>query len=313
MLAANRIGFDLTDSTLPRLIAPIMEQTGRQAQTVIVLGAGRIFDLADWILAAPQQRWILIQCTAASLHANEVSTPQFTLATLDQAWHTSPTPSVQRQRRPQFALISSGASYQWDFDLWGYPLLYIPPLGAYWSLFPFTKTQFERYWYTANTHFSNAWYADRLRTNPRISYSQINIAPYEQLFITSLLADEAQHVAHWAGLSIPTINQWRTAYRWLQEQPAILPPPNLRDQLHRSAQLIWTRLFDLLRPQTMLDLSLMCGGVTEWVVGGSQFAGLGKPRPTFHKMLGDPLVAQPIRPIRPDARLKHFGMRLFLP
>lgn len=313
MLAVNRIGFDLTGSALPRLLAPTMEQTEQQAQTVIVLGAGRIFDLADWILAAPQRHWILVQCAATSLHAHEVSTPQFTLATLDQAWHDSPSMPLRRQRRPQFVQISSGASYQWDFDWWGYPLLYIPPLAAYWSLFPLTKIQFERYWHTADTHFNNAWYADRLQANPRVSYRQDNIQSYEQLFITSLWAEEAQQVAHWAGLSIPTISQWRTAYRWLQAQPAILPPPSLRGQLDRSAQLIWTRLFDLLRPQTMLDLSLMCGGMIEWVADGSQFAGLGKPRPVFHKMLGDPLVAQPIRPIRPNARLKHFGMRLFLP
>ena len=58
----------------------------------------------------------------------------------------------------------------------------------------------------------------------------------------------------------------------------------------------------------MRELSLMEGGLVEWVRDGHNFAGLGCPRPELLPSLYNPL-ADEVRPIRPDQRLPYFGLR----
>jgi len=76
----------------------------------------------------------------------------------------------------------------------------------------------------------------------------------------------------------------------------------------RAAALL-RRLEEQARPQTLLDLSLMRGGVVEWVRDGSTWTGLGKPRSSFQPNLWNPL-RETVPPVRLNQRVFFFGARL---
>lgn len=295
----------------PRLIAPTLEQLQQRRQQVdllIVAAHGCVFDVADWTHSTRVRRWLFVRMgdePLQSLGLPECRLAAFetTLNRLDKPRRPLPAPST--------SVTSRSAALNWEMDKHGFPFVYMQPLGAFWQLFPLAKPQFERYWLDHPSAYSNEWYQKRLQRNSRCSPRQRNIAQYEQLFLTGLLSSEAVALAEQGGGQLPTVAEWRTAYRWLEEQPAVLPPPDLSN-LHPLAREMWEQLYRQVRPKTLNELALMHGGVTEWVRDGDQFAGLGKPRPSFQRTLGNPLTSPPVRPIRPNQRIHHFGMRLML-
>jgi hypothetical protein len=59
----------------------------------------------------------------------------------------------------------------------------------------------------------------------------------------------------------------------------------------------------------MLDLSLLRGGLVEWVRRDQTWLGVGAPRPEFYPNLWDPLTNE-VKPLHADERLPYFGFRL---
>jgi hypothetical protein len=72
---------------------------------------------------------------------------------------------------------------------------------------------------------------------------------------------------------------------------------------------ILARLTRQMLSHLLLDISLLRGGLVEWVRHGRSWVGLGAPRPDFHPNLWDPLNHE-IKPLRPSDRLPYFGFRL---
>src|SRR5262249_59667730 len=97
-----------------------------------------------------------------------------------------------------------------------------------------------------------------------------------------LTVAEAVAFGSWldASANLLNVDEWRTCYRWLAQQPMTSIPADLRTQLSRDARAIWRIVETQCTPTTLLDLSLFSGGVMEWVMDGfKQAVGLGDPRP----------------------------------
>ena len=182
-------------------------------------------------------------------------------------------------------------------------------------LFPVAKPQFEAFLAAAPASPArrDAWYGGLLALNPRLSPWSGSLASYEQMFITGLLPEDVQaFAAHLGpGFRIPDVESWRTAFRWLAEQELSIPPARLEYEMVPAARRIWQGLLAALRPRTLLDLSLMQGGVLEWATAADgHFVALGKPRDAFDPNYRDPLRDRPWEPTTPIRRSKRFGMRL---
>ncbi|PZN69060.1 MAG: hypothetical protein DM484_30465 [Candidatus Methylumidiphilus alinenensis] len=75
------------------------------------------------------------------------------------------------------------------------------------------------------------------------------------------------------------------------------------------ATILLRRLQDQAQSQSLLDLSLLRGGLVEWVRDGDAWKGLGAPRHSFKPNLWNPL-SDTVQPIRTGQRLEFFGVRL---
>jgi hypothetical protein len=192
-------------------------------------------------------------------------------------------------------------------------MLSLPEMRLAVHMLPVTKVQLERFLAEPND-YSDAWYDEVLRQNPRVSYRRFTDEDREGVFATCVLPEEAQRFATWMGedFDLPTVEEWRSVYAALDAYPrsfAELPAAFPR-HVGRQAAVILERLHLQLRSPTLLDLSLMRGGVIEWARKGGEWVGLGMPRPAFQKHLwGDPLLEE-VQPIRVNERIPYFGFRL---
>jgi len=193
-------------------------------------------------------------------------------------------------------------------------MIYVPPLAAFAHLFPISKPQFEAFLAAAPSPArSDRWYGDLMALNPRLSPWSASLASHEQMFITGLLPEDAQAFASHLGpdFRIPDVESWRAAYCWLAGQELSIPPAALEYEMAPSARRIWQGLLAAIRPRTLLDLSLMQGGVLEWATAADgHFVALGKTRDAFDPNYRDPLKDRPWEPTTPIRRSKRFGMRL---
>ena len=210
---------------------------------------------------------------------------------------------------------------QFSFDRTGFPLIRVPEVGLDVQLLPVTKVQFERFIAEPNS-FGDTWYEEILEVNPRVSYRQFTADNREGIFITGLLPEEAVSFVRWMGdeFTLPTIEEWRAIYKALERRPVesgaleCAKPSRkagrLRSQCSAEQPLvILERLREQLELRSWLSLSLMYGGVVEWVQRGSSWVGLGVPRYEFYPNLWDAL-ADVVSPLHPDERLPYFGIRL---
>jgi len=176
-------------------------------------------------------------------------------------------------------------------------------------LLPITKGQFEQF-VAASPRVKQKQYQEMLALNPATSPETFAVEEREQLFVSGVLPEEALIFARWLGkgFDLPTAEEWRAIMSALKKEPPPRQRP-LTDALEGAALSIIANFEENLHIRTMLDYSLMRGGLVEWVRQEKQLVGLGVPRPEFHPNLWDPLVNE-VTPLQPEKRVPYFGFRL---
>lgn len=280
---------------------------------ILLFGSGEVFDLPDWAILESGARWLLIRSGPDSLSGAvthmEECTPDGLGAQIEDL------SSAKRLSTP--GLHSSGLSgfikHTWGLDRTRYPMIYVEPLSCYWSLFPTIKPQFESYLAQARpVGYDDRWYSDYLADHsPRLSPCSSNLAGYEALFATAMLTAEVERYAAWHGSEyhLPGVGEWQAAWRWLETQDISTPPAEIERHMAPTARCLWEGLLRQLQPKNLLELSLMRGGVLEWVRSpDDSLGGTGRPRHShpFH----DPFRDAPLLPTSQDRRSKQFGFRL---
>lgn len=198
------------------------------------------------------------------------------------------------------------------FDRMGFPFVRLDRLSLSVSLLPVTKVQFERFIAQPNS-FGDAWYEEILQINPRLSWRRPDAGRREGLFITGVLQSEAIAYASWAGtgFDLPSLKEWRLIFQSMTR--ARLAKNSLRglegEKVHPAARAIVELIVRQAQPRTWSELTLMEGGVIEWLRDGPVFGGFGKPRPQFLPNVFNPLYDDPRVPLHDD-RSPYFGFRL---
>jgi hypothetical protein len=305
------------------LIAPIMETLLREEQkhSVIIVGDGEIFDLDDWTGDPRVEGWLLVYTgdepslqkpggQVSEISAGQIGSDVDTLLTYFSR------PAVHAPAHPPAGHDSTDANaYRWRVDPTGYPLVFVEPLDAYVQLFPITKPQFEKFLASGRQReFGDEWYEGVLALNPRASYRGPDVQARELLFMTGVTPDEALAFGRWMGrdYALLTAEEWRACYEWFGGRGAPSAPPELSARLSQDARAVWDvvagQWLEPDRPSSLRELSLMTGGVLEWVAERTgQYCGLGEPAASKLQRK----AADPVRPTGAGPRrLRNLGFRL---
>jgi hypothetical protein len=217
-------------------------------------------------------------------------------------------------------------AFKFELDRTGFPMVWVEAINSYMSWLPITKIQFEYFLCAASdSHFNANWYDNILYLNPRVSPKNIRATNYWNAILTGIMPDEVQRFARWCGegYSIPTLEEWFTAYKTLKALPP--EPPGLIDNvgnLRERTRLVLsnlesanrTALIEVDYDRTLADQMLMRMGVMEWVECRDQRArwgGMGSTASRLHGNLFTPDYGQPSLPTNPDKdRLHYYGFRL---
>jgi hypothetical protein len=185
----------------------------------------------------------------------------------------------------------------------GFPLIETDEIGSL-TLWPITKIQFEMFMSETN-RYGDFWYDEILKCNPRISFQQITKKNYEHIFMTGLHIDEALAFSKWLGeeFRIPTIEEWRTTFRLMGNQPVLKPPADMS----YPADTIWKKLMKI--SSSPIKFSLMQDGVVDWVSQDTGYVGVGAPRDNFYQAAWNPLT-DTVKKFNRDERLNYLGFRL---
>lgn len=305
------------------LIAPIMETLVREGRkhSVIIVGDGKIFDLDDWTCDPRVEGWLLVYTgVEPSLQkpggrVSEISAEQIG-SDVETLLSYFSRPAVRApEPTPDHCGAADAHAYSWRVDRAGYPLIFVEPLGAYVQLFPVAKPQFEKFIASGSQRvFGDEWYEDVLALNRRASYRDPEPRERAHLFMTGVTPDEALAFCRWTGraYSLLTAKEWRTCYEWFGSQPAPSAPPESDVPLAQDARGLWelveTQWLDPRRPASLRELSLMSGGILEWVSEPpGRYHGVGEPAGLKMQRSFD----QPMRPPGTGPqRHSHLGFRL---
>lgn len=215
-------------------------------------------------------------------------------------------------------------------DRTGFPMVYIDELDAYIHWLPVTKIQFEQFICAQpSAQFGEAWYSEVLQLNGRVTPSSVRDTNYWQSFITGILPRETQNFARWCGegYSLPTLEDWFTAYKALKAQPPESRPiadlfASEYKRLSDRTRTLLTRLDnastrackDADYERTLADQMFLRLGIMEWVEVNdqrSQWGGMGETNSRLHGNLFTPDHGQASRPNQPETnRLHYYGFRL---
>lgn len=211
-------------------------------------------------------------------------------------------------------------------DATGFPMVWVDSIDAYLHWIPVTKIQVEYFLCAApDPYFDAKWYDEILYLNPRVSPKNIRSHNYWNAFLSGIMPEEVQRFARWCGegYSIPSLQEWFSAYEILKRLPA--QPPTVIDQMDRltdRVRLLLTNLDSASRTalaeadyeRTLADQMFLRMGVMEWVEcrdHRSRWGGMGETAPRFHGSLFSPDYGQASNPNNPDKdRLYYYGFRL---
>jgi len=297
-------------------VAPVMDAlrlARKNPQAIVVVGAGEVFDLADWVGSGAT--WALVRVGGESLQGADSRVLEVTphsLSALLDLLQTAPAITPSTRVQPHSGIVR----HEWTVDRVGYLMVRVEPLNAFVHLFPLTKPQFEQFLVQARLPgHGDAWYAGLLRLNRRLSPMVDSFADYEGFFVTGLLPEDAQAYLDWHGdgFRLLTVREWRLAFHWMDRQDISVLPIDVEAQLAPTARRLWDGLKSELEPHTLLDLSLMRGGVVEWVNDAEgRWVGLGEPRARFFHHLHHPL-RDVFVPTLEAQRSRIWGLRLIQP
>jgi hypothetical protein len=214
-----------------------------------------------------------------------------------------------------------------ELDPAGFPMMWVQEIEAYVHWMPVTKIQFEYFVCAApDSRFDARWYEEALDLNPRTTATDLRSGNYWNAFLTGITPSEAQRFASWCGgSSIPSLDEWFSAYRALKAKPplsnldAAMESLGLRDRTRSLLRRLESVGSSVTKEyggyeRTLADQMLMRLGVMEWVECSSRrspWGGMGQTHTAFHGSLQTPDHGQPMIPIDPEAnRLGYFGLRL---
>ena len=294
-------------------VAPVM--AGLAARNLapawaVIVGSGEVFDLPDWLPGITD--WALLRTGAALLQAVGGRVPEYGPEEGLAPLLSRLTAAAPMRPRSAEHDLTGAVKHRWMLDRAGYPMLHVPPLNAFVHLFPVAKPQFEVF-LAASTGRRDQWYSAVLAGNPRLSPWSPATPNYEGYFITGLLPEDAEAYAACMGCDfhLLTVEQWRAAYTWLAGEDTSILPASVEYEMAPAARRIWQALLAVVRPHSLLDLSLMRGGVLEWVTArDGRYVALGQPRDSFDPHFRDPLRDRPWEPVTPIKRSRRFGIRL---
>jgi hypothetical protein len=212
-------------------------------------------------------------------------------------------------------------------DKTGFPMIWVHELNAYIHFLPVTKVQFEYFICDQpRRRFDEDWYNMVIDHNPRVAPQSIDRDNYAQAFMTAIIPDEVRLFTDWCGsnYSIPTREQWFTAYTVLEGKSAIAIDDNWIStlELRERAVTVVQRLereMTMLLPQStdrkLADQMMMRGGIFEWVLDERErppWVGMGKPHSSFVPGFFSLERGNPtFRPRNPETdRLFQIGFRL---
>lgn len=168
-----------------------------------------------------------------------------------------------------------------ELDKTGFPIIQTPS-RTWLHLLPVTKVQFELYlWQAQPLEFNAARYARATAPpdgNPRVAVTEITRVNEFGIYMTGITRREAEAFAAWMSENarpcrIPTVEQWRKNYAWLQDTdfkqdlwPKILALPNLASRAHTLLRNLHNFCDRLHGPG--LDAMAVRRGVLEYVGGG---------------------------------------------
>ncbi len=227
-------------------------------------------------------------------------------------------------------------------DHLGFPLIYVEEVGAWLTLLPVTKIQYEYYLCDrqADRRLTNKWYGERLSENPRTTAHKLTASNFYNAFMTSVTAEEANWYISWmfdrltsksssiVGCRLPTDDEWKLAFRGMRERQAIeieeFPAMNSRAQdilqrfqiFARQPQAVATSVHlrgeaTQGRAYTMSDQMLLRRGVYEWVSLANGYGGRGAPPSSIGGLNMDPASGPTIN-VATGARHPYFGFRVLV-
>ena len=213
------------------------------------------------------------------------------------------------------------------FDPTGFPMIWVPEIELFVHCLPVTKLQFERFLAAAGDgHFSDRWYQEVLRLNPRVSARRIWRDNYWQALMTGILPGETERFAAWCGdgYRLPREGEWLDLYRAMAARgPRRLTElgildgagPQQRELIENVERSVDEVCFACSAGCNLPERLLLRLGAVEWVAvtrrGERSWAGLGEPHPSFCGNLFSPEDGQAVLLADPEGeRLASFGFRL---
>ncbi len=200
------------------------------------------------------------------------------------------------------------------FDKTGFPLIALRELGYYVHLLPVAKKQFKQCDALCEAYRKASSYVDRAA--PHIRSRRL----LEHQFMTGVLPEEVELFCRWLGegvsldFDVPDSELWPRLYDGLASE-TIDPVLLMHECENQAAYPLIQKILDARHPTTYAELSLMWGGVIEWVCKRPHWSGRGKPRWAFYNnTYGDPRSHEisPTTEYR-TRRSFPFGFRLVSP
>lgn len=202
------------------------------------------------------------------------------------------------------------------YDKTGFPLIEIKKMNLFVHALPVTKIQFEKFISDSNTtDFTDLWYENILKSNPRGSYRKFTDKNYWNLFMTGIYPEEADKFAEYLGRDyrIPTIGEWREIYRYFNEDFRPVNSAVLLSEVKTDKILSILEGIKKLLGKDLFSMTLMRKGIAEWVKEKDErYVGIGKVDPNFWPNALDPMydVIKPIGEGEKRERIDYIGCRL---